>query len=93
MLFTLCVSFQPTLNLPHGKPCNAASYPSLESPGVEDQGEEEEKDGGGGGGGGGGGRRRKEEEGEEPLTAFPKAPLASANSDDSAPWFAIIIAN
>ena len=35
----------------------------------------------------------EEEEGEEPLTAFPKAPLASANSDDSAPWFAIIIAN
>ena len=51
MLFTSCVSFQPTLNLLHGKPCNAASYSSLESPEVEDQGEEE-------GGGGGGGRRR-----------------------------------
>ena len=68
MLFTLCVSFQPTLNLPHGKPCNAASYPSLESPGVEDQGEEEEKDGGGGGGGG---RRRKEKNHSPP---FPRLP-------------------
>ena len=64
MLFTSCVSFQPTLNLLHGKPCNAASYSSLESPEVEDQGEEE-------GGGGGGGRRRKEKNHSPP---FPRLP-------------------